>query len=156
VNTSYENQRTDMDDRIDRTLRLLGSAEPRPGLEKRIAARLAHAPVQTPARFLVLPRFAVGAAGVLACAGIIAGSVSHSRHLLPIAPGVQLQRNMDSGLGTAAAQKVAPKPVTPPLHGRARSMRKTGPGAAGLTDVQKPDGVAVPKAPLPQNDASPQ
>jgi hypothetical protein len=147
---NHQNHPPAMDERIDTTLRLIGSAEPRPGLEKRIAARLAHAPVSKPVRFFGLPRVAFASmAGALASAAIIAGSVNHSHRILPVAPGVQLTGN-GSGMGAAAGARVAPRPVAAPANGRARSMRKPG------TELNPPNGVAVPKRPLPQGDANTQ
>jgi len=162
-----------LDDQINRTLHLIGSANPRPGLEKRIAARLAHVPVyeisHKSSRFLGLPRLAVAsAAGLLAAIVIIAASVNHSRHLLPIAPGLQVPGDPSSGVGAASAEKVAPRPVVAPANGHARSVRqigretstdtqrKTGTGRATISpDAQKPEGVAVPKNPPPQVNPNP-
>jgi hypothetical protein len=141
---NHENQSPSIDDRIDNVLQVLGSAEPRPGLEKRIAARLAHTPSHRPVRFFGLPRVAFAtAAGAVASVAIIAGSVTHSHRILPIAPGVQLTGS-GSGIGAAAGARVASKPVAAPEHGRPRSMRKPG------TELDPANGVAVPKRPLPQ------
>jgi hypothetical protein len=139
-----------IDDPVDSTLRLIGSVSPRPGLEKRIAARLAHAPVSKSARFFGLPRLAFAStAGLVACAAIIAGSVNHSRRILPVAPGMQLPGST-SGIGTVSGARVAPKPVAAPSTGRARSVRK--PGAESGPELNPPRGVAVPKRPVPQED----
>jgi hypothetical protein len=142
---------TQLEDQIDRTLRLIGSAEPRPGIEKRIAARLAHEPKTV--RFLRLPRLAVAsAAGLVASVAIIAGSVNHSRHMLPIAPGLPVSGAASSGIGAASTAKVAPKPIEPPAGGHARSMRGAAHKAGRATispDAQRPEGVAVPKSPVP-------
>ena len=138
-------------DRIDRTLRLIGAVEPRPGLEKRIAARLAHAEVSRPVRFLGLPRLAFGSAAVaVASVAIIAGSVNHSHRMLPLAPGVQLPGNSSGVLGTASGARVAPKAVAAPPNGRARSMRRT------TAERNPPNGMAMPKGPLPQAEQTPQ
>ena len=157
MNTGHDTRYPHFEDEIDRTLRLIGSADPRPGIEKRIAARLADAPARKTVRLLGLPRLAVAsAAGLVASVAIIAGSVNHSRHLLPIAPGIPVPADASSGLGAAAAAKVAPKPVTPPPTGHARSMRKAGAGRATVSpDAPKPDGVAVPKHPVAQVDQKP-
>jgi hypothetical protein len=149
----YENHQSSLDGQIDRTLHLIGSVHPRPGIEKRIAARLADAP-RSSVRFLGMPRLVVAsAAGVCASVAIVAGSVNHSRHLLPIAPGLQVHRSASSGLSTASSTQVAPRPVTPPSNGRARSMRKLGTGrASAAPEAQRPSGVAVPRNPLPQQN----
>jgi hypothetical protein len=151
---SYEFHQSSLEDQIDSTLRLIGSVHPRPGIEKRIAARLVHAPRTGSVRFLGLPRLVIAsAAGLCASVAIVAGSVNHSHRLLPIAPGLQVHSNASSGLSTASATQVAPKPVTPPANGRARSMRKLGGGRAAVApEAQRPSGVAVPKNPLPQQN----
>jgi len=151
IHQSLEHQ--SLEHQIDSTLRLIGSVHPRPGIEKRIAARLVHAPSTGSVRFLGLPRLVIAsAAGLCASVAIVAGSVNHSRRLLPIAPGLQVHSNASSGLSTASATQVAPKPVTPPANGRARSMRKLGGGRASAAEAQRPSGVAVPKNPLPQQN----
>ena len=144
---------SDIDDRIDSTLRMIGSADPRPGIETRIAARLAdasaHTRIQGVGRIFGLPRLALAsAAGMAACVAIIAGSVNHSRHIVPFAPGIPVIVGGSGGVGAAGTAKVAPKPVAAPAHGRARSVRKAQ-NPAVAPDAQKPDAVGVPKAPLP-------
>lgn len=142
----------DLEKQIDQTLRMIGSTHPRPGIETRIAARLADASAHKPARLFGLPRLAfASAAGMAACVAIIAGSVSHSRHLVPIAPGIPIPMSTSSGVSSADAGIVAPKPVAAPAHGRARSIRKTG----AASDGQTLNGVAVPNAPLPQSSTTP-
>jgi hypothetical protein len=146
---NHGNHLSAMDERIDSTLRLIGSADPRPGLENRIVARLAQAPAGKSARFFALPGLAFASAALAASVAIVVGSVNHSQRILPVAPGVQLSGG-SLGVGTVSGARVAPKPVAAPSGGRARSMRKPGiePGP------QK--GVAVPKGPLPQADPKPQ
>jgi hypothetical protein len=142
----------DLEKQIDQTLRMIGSSAPRAGIEQRIAARLADASVKKSAGIFGLPRFALAsAAGIAACAAIVAGSINHSRHMLPIAPGIQLPVGASSGVGAADAQKLAPRPVAPPAHGRPRSVHRLGTPA----NTQNPDGMAVPKTPLPQQSAPP-
>jgi hypothetical protein len=155
MNHGHEQSSLNIDQQVLDTLRLIGSVHPRPGIEKRIAARLAHPPVRSSVRFFGLPRMALAsAAGMLASAAIIAGSVIHSHHLLPVAPGMQTLGVSSAGMGAAAAEKVAPKPVTAPPNGRARSMRRIGAGRATATaDGQRLSGVAVPKNPLPQHSS---
>jgi hypothetical protein len=149
---NHENGLPTIDHEIDRTLRLIGTVDPRPGLETRIAARLSQAPVEKSVRVFGLPRIAfASAAGVIASVAIIAGSVNHSHRILPVAPGVQLPGMTSGGAGAVSGARVTPRPVTAPATGRARSMRK--PGAE--TNPQKPAGVAVPKGPVPQGDSKP-
>lgn len=146
------------DQRIDRTLRRLGSVTPAAGIEDRISARLAREQSKAQprsasrARFFAVPRFATqfalgAAAGVLACVAIIAGSVNHSRRILPTVPGVQLPAG-SSGMGAASATHMANQPVSAPPQGRARSVRQAAGGRAVISpQTQKPAGVAVPKTP---------
>jgi hypothetical protein len=154
MNTGPETGNSQIEDHIDRTLRMIGSADPRPGIEKRIEARLADASLQTGTytfgRIFGLPRLAlVSAAGMAACVVIIAGSVNHSRRVIPVAPGIRLPMSGSAGMGSASGEKAAPKPVAAPAHGRARAVHK----AETSPDAQKRDGLTVPKTPLlrPQN-----
>ena len=134
----------ELEKQIDQTLRMIGSASPRTGIEQRIAARLADAAVTKPSCLFGLPRFALASvAGVAICTAIVAGSVNHSHRILPVAPAAQLLPGHSSGMSTADAQKLTSKPVTAPAHGRPRSVRKAAP------DTPNPDGMAVPKTPLP-------
>jgi len=88
------------EDHIDRALRRLGTAAPREGIEARIAARLEEAAREKAPCFFNLPRLAAmfAAAGTL-CAVIVAGSVTHSHRVLPIAPGLHLPAGDQAGLG---------------------------------------------------------
>lgn len=152
MNTGHETRNAHLDEQIDRTLRFIGSAAPRPGIEKRIAARLADASVAKSVRpFGLARRTLASAAGMAACVAIIAGSVAHSHRMVPVAPGLPLPIGGSAGVGAASDAKAAVRPVPAPPHGHARSMRKV----TGATDIQKPDGVAVPKVPLPQGNAKP-
>jgi hypothetical protein len=138
-----------INEQIDATLRLLGHAAPAPGLEDRVLTRLQYAPPVKSPRFFGLPRMAfAGATAAVACVAVIAGSVSHSHHMLPVAPGVQLPGGASSGIGAASAAHVAPQPVAASPSGRPRSVRKEHAGRAVISpETQKPAGVAVPKNP---------
>lgn len=136
------------DDRIGRALRVLGSAEPAVGMESRILAGLAQAEAtsRTP-RFFSMPQFVMmfAAAGTV-CAVIVAGSVTHSHHILPIAPGLHLPGESQPGVGAASAARVAPQPVTASPKDRPRSVRKTVNGRAVISPAAKKHaGVPVPK-----------
>lgn len=140
--------KNDYDEQIDQTLRLLGSATPAPGMEERIARRVAQASARkTAPRFFSLPQLAFGmAAAVMACAVIIAGSVSHSRHILPVAPGLHLPGVSQPGVGAASAAHVTTQPVSSLPQGRPRSVRQTVNGRAVIfSHAKKPTGIAVPK-----------
>lgn len=136
------------EEQIDRTLRLLGSANPSPGMEDRILVSIARARSRSKTqRFLSLPQLAFGmSAAVIGSAIIVVGSVSHSRHMLPVAPGLHLPTGAQPGIGTASAPHVAPQPVPSLPQDRPRSVRKTLNGRAVISpDAKKQSGVAVPK-----------
>lgn len=135
------------DDRIDRALRALGSAVPAAGMEDRVLAGLARAEVRSRApRFSSMPQLVLtfAAAGTV-CAVIVAGSVTHSHHLLPIAPGLHLPGDAQAGVGAASAVRVAPQPVTTSPKDRPRSVRKTIDGRAVISpEAKKKAGLPVP------------
>lgn len=141
MNETYE-------DRIDRTLRVLGSVEPNAGMESRILAGLARAEARNKAaQFFSMPQLVVmlAAAGTM-CAVIVTGSVTHSHHILPIAPGLQFPGESQSGVGAASAARVAPQAVTASPQDRPRSVRKTVDGRAVISpEVKKKAGLPVPK-----------
>lgn len=140
--------RENHDEQIDRTLRALGSVTPVTGMEERILVRLAQAKARNKARrFLGLPQLAFGmVAAAMASAIIVAGSVSHSRHLLPVAPGLHIPTASQPGLGPASAAHIAPQPVTTLPQDRPRSVRKTLNGRAVISSkAKKPAGIAIPK-----------
>jgi hypothetical protein len=146
------------DDRIDGALRRLGTAASREGMEARILARLDEAAQVKATGFFSLPRLAMmfAAAGTV-CAVIVAGSVTYSHHVLPVAPGVQLPGISQPGVGAASAARVAPQPVKTPPKERPRSVRKTENGRAVISpDAKKHGGVPAPKplATQPQPDAT--
>ena len=136
------------EDRIDHALRRLTTAEPRQGLEARILTRLERAAQEKTTGFFSLPRLAAMFAAVgTACAMIVAGSVTHSHRILPVAPGVQLPGISQPGVGAASAARVAPQPVKVPPKERPRSVRKTENGRAVISpDAKKHGGVPAPKA----------
>ena len=147
MNEIHQNQ-------IDRTLRLLGSASPAPGMEDRILTGLARAEAGSePTRFFRFPQFAVAfATAGTVCAFIVAGSVSHSHHNLPVAPGLapglHFPGEAQPGVGAASAAHVAAQPVTALPKDRPRSVLKTENGRAVISpNAKKHDGITVPKAP---------
>lgn len=152
--------RQNHDRQIDEVLRRLASVNPAPGIEDRVKTRLASAGAENsrhaesrPVRPWGLSRllFATAAAAA-ACVAIVAGSVDHSRRILPAVPGIQLPAGSSSGIGAASAAHVATQQVAPSPNGRARSMRKTINGRAMISpEAQRPAGIAVPKNPVPQS-----
>ncbi|GGH07946.1 hypothetical protein [Silvibacterium dinghuense] len=136
-----------MQARIDAALTRLGSATPRQGFESRIAAHLATATEPARTSWFSLRRTVLfSGAGACAALVIIAGSVTHSRHLLPVAPEgtVAARPAASTGMQTVDKSIEAPRPVAAPLHGRARAIHK----AAADTAAQ-PGAIAVPRSPLP-------
>lgn len=136
------------EERIDRTLQALRAVEPAPGMEERVLARLARAGEEKRS-FFRIPHLVFGlAAATAACAMIVAGSVSHSHHILPVAPGLQVPAITQPGLGAASGARVAPQPVTALPQDRPRSVRKESNGRAVISPkVKKRAGIAVPKTP---------
>jgi hypothetical protein len=162
--TSPDPRYEEHNQRIDQTLRVLGSVEPASGIEGRITSRLAHerskAAIASGGRLFTMPRFsmprfAFGAAAAVACVAIVAGSVSHSRRILPTAPGAGLRLpEGSSGIGAASAAHVATQPVSP--AGPGRSVRQLPGGRAVISpQAQRHAGVAVPKTPSPEPGAQP-
>jgi hypothetical protein len=158
MTTGLKHLQRNYDDRIDKALRRLGSTEPAPGMEDRIAARLAReragARDARRSRFFAVPRFvprfAFGiAAAALACVAIVAGSVNHSHRIQPAMPGIELHPG-SSGMGAANASRPADRPVSPTAAERPRSVRQLPEGRAVISpQSQKPTGVTVPKNPPP-------
>jgi hypothetical protein len=144
---------------IDGALRSVGTADPAPGLEGRILMRLAAARVKaeaSPARFSLFAglrqrRLPLQALGVLTscllAVVIVAGSVSHSRHLRPgqiVAPPSLVLPGHGIGAASAihpAAPSSAPLPAGQGARGR--SVRRSG-RARIAPHAPKAPGVAVP------------
>lgn len=135
------------DEQIDSTLRALGSVTPPAGIEKRITSRITNVSTnRRESQFFNFRQFAFGiSAAAIASAVIVIGSVSHSRHLLPVAPGLHLPANSQAGVGAASAAHVAPQPVTSLPQDRPRSVRKTVNGRALISPhAKRHAGVTVP------------
>ena len=134
------------EERIDRALQALRAVEPAPGMGERILARLARAGEEKRS-FFRIPQLVLGlAAATAACAMIVVGSVNHSHHILPVAPGLQVPGIMQPGVGAASGTRVAPQPVTALPHDRPRSVRNERSGRAVISPkVKKRAGIAVPK-----------
>jgi hypothetical protein len=135
-------------DRIDQTLRALGSVIPGAGIEERIVARLARMDASSARpRYFRLPQLAFGmSAAAMASVLIVAGSVSHSKHILPVAPGLHLPAATQPGVGAASAAHITSQPVTSLPQDRPRSVRETVNGRAVISShAKKPAGIAVPK-----------
>jgi hypothetical protein len=143
---------TPHDAEIDRALRLITHASPRPGLEGRI---LAHLKTAEPARragrwrFLFLPRMAFNALGAVAVASaVLYGTIEHGKHP-GYRPAVQMAP-AGGPMGAAEGQHVPTSPVQAPptLHGRpGRPAARHGRASVPL-QARKPSGVGVPKSPM--------
>jgi hypothetical protein len=116
-------------------------------MEERILARVVRTGAPQRPRFFHFSYLAFGmSAAAVASAVIVVGSVSHSRHILPIAPGLHLPATAQPGVGAASAAHVAPQPVTSLPQDRPRSVRKTANGRAVISSqAKRPTGIAVPK-----------
>jgi hypothetical protein len=135
---------------IDSTLRLIGTAQPPPGLERRVISRLegsltAQRGGGTSIHFVSA---AALAASVVFAAAALAPSLRESA-LHPgssVAPAPRAAAHSTGSFGAASAVHLpaSPVPVQPtPVNqgrGRARSDRALSPGA-----VRMPHGVAVPR-----------
>jgi len=157
------------DARIDAALSVYAQAEPFPGLESRVAARLASARPQPRfhfgaaggSAFLILRRISVGALVTAAGAAIVFGTIQHSEHSLP--PPIA-RHGQANGLTPANAghtpTKAMPQggsidPSAPRVspHGRAavsRDQLRHALGAAVPRSPYSPD-----KQPAENNDSKP-
>src|SRR5271170_919773 len=98
------------DARIDAALRVYGGAAPAPGLESRVAARIAATPRHsyrsasafTGSRWMVLLRGAsVGALAAAAACAIVVGTVRHSQQTaIPQATGLSRSGGVSAASGT--------------------------------------------------------
>jgi hypothetical protein len=155
-NPSNENRPTAYDARIDAALHRYGRALPEPGLESRVAARMAvlprhsspSGPVGSAARrWLMLLRGAsVGALAAAAACAIVVGTLKHSQHL-PIPQASVGTRSGSVGAATGShipthtiPQTATLDPESPRPAPRSRSTVSRNPGnKAG----------AVPSSPYP-------
>ena len=158
---------TGHDARIDAALRVYGHAVPTPGLESRVAARIAATPRQSyrsassgfaGSRWVVLLRgVSVGALAAAAAVAIVVGTVRHSQQV----PLPQAARGTRSGgINTAGdphvpthaipqSATIDPQAARTAPHTRATVSRNAG---------SKPAGSAVPRSPYPpdQPQSNPQ
>ena len=127
------------DSRIDAVLRAYSQAVPAPGLESRVAGRIAansrqshqH---QSTSRFLLLRRLSAAALAAAAAAAIVIGTVQHSRHIA--LQQIVVRRSRAGAVSAAAAERVParsipqvpsidPKAPRTPPHGRANPSAAT-------------------------------
>jgi len=149
------------DARIDAALQVYAHAEPEPGLESRIAARLsANRPgprfrfsLAEFTRLLVLRRLSVGALAGATAAVIVVGTVQHSHRTMP--PQV-VRAPQTGGVGVANRVHVPTHPMPQgatidpaaprvPPHGRANVSRNP---------AHRASGAAVPRSPYPPGQQS--
>jgi hypothetical protein len=148
-----------IDPRVDAVLGLYAHAEPSPGLEARVAARLASArpssrfqfSVARTSAWLVLRRISAGALATAAGAAIVVGTIQHSERSLP----PQISRHgHSSGLTPATAGHIPTKAMPqggsidpsaprPAPHGRATVSRDQPRHATGAV---------VPRSPYAPNE----
>jgi hypothetical protein len=147
MNTPHTHHHT-ADHIIDRTLRQLGSVQPRQGINDRILHSLRQAEAAPASRFsLPWPRLAFASlAGACLCAAIVIGSVQHSHAVAaqnhPVVPILQQQ----TGVATASSTHISAHPVIAPKGG-GRSNQHLGQGRATVkpgTHVHGGDGIPVP------------
>jgi hypothetical protein len=154
---------TAYDARIDAALRIYGGAAPAPGLESRVAARIAARPRQsyrsassapTGARWMVLLRgFSVGALAAAAACAIVVGTVRHSQQLaIPTA----MRPSQSGGPGTAGESHV-PTHVVPQSATIDPQSPRTAPHNRATVSgnaTKKGVGSATPRSPYPPGQAS--
>jgi hypothetical protein len=149
--------------RIDSTLHAFARAVPRPGLESRVASRLAAAPhlsrfqmirLFTSSHVVVFQRVTVSVLATAGACAIVVGTVRHARH--PVLPQSAAWRNVGNS-NTAGKVFVPTHPVPAqatidpssprtPAHGRAR---------VSGTPPRRDGGAAYPRSPYPP-DAQPE
>jgi hypothetical protein len=157
------------DAEIDATLSLLAQAKPVDGFEQRLQLRLAEAhPKPTHpswfARMLAgsAPRRRAYAASLAAAIVLLTGAlVYHSSHVPPNQTAIMPRPALHAGFGAAAAMRVTPPTMKPalPLHGHRHARAHIGRVENGREvdghRKQLPDGVAVPKSPVPEQASQP-
>jgi hypothetical protein len=139
---------------VDAALRLLGTAEPRAGLERRVQARLALAQTEQPAWWR-LGRWELGGAVAAVCA-IFAALALHGGAFTrqnTVAPPLQstapIIAPIQPGLSTAAGRATPLAGVPVHASGRARQHR-TGAGRAAIArNAHRASGVVLPGTPVP-------
>jgi len=140
--------------RIDAVLRAYAHAEPAPGLESRVAARLAsarprsrfHFSLTGASAFLLLRRISAGALATAAGAAIVVGTLQHSERGLP--PQISRQREA-SGLKTAGASHIPTRamPQGGSLNPSAPRVAPHGRAVVSRDQARHASGSAVPRSP---------
>src|SRR5271155_5439286 len=102
------------DARIDAVLRAYSHAVPAPGLESRVAARIAamsRPSLQSrgASRLLVLRRLSVAALAAAAAAAIVAGTVRHSQHTA--LPQTATRTSRPGGVSAAESEHAPAQPI---------------------------------------------
>jgi len=148
---------TAYDASIDEALRIYGAAAPAPGLESRVAARIAAAPRQSyraasvfpGTRWMVLLRgVSVGALAAAAACAIVVGTVRHSQQLaIPQAIGV----SRSGGVSAASAAHVPTHAVQPSPTIDPHAPRSAPHSRATVSPNKgsKPAGSATPRSSYP-------
>jgi hypothetical protein len=146
--------------RIDAALGVYSRSTPAPGLESRVATRIANARqesfrTRSAAHRLLWQRLSVGALATAGACAIVVGTVQHShRDLSRLATKPPV--NASSGVSTAETQHIPTRatPASPQID--PQSPRRPAHGRATVTRNQPrhPDGVAVPRSPYPPDEQS--
>ena len=156
-----EKNSTACDARIDAALRLYGGAVPEPGLESRVASRLAAMPRHTHQTswlglswMVLLRNVSVGALAAAAACAIILGTVRHSQQLaIPQAKNGARSGGISVGNDVHVPTHAVPQsptidpaaPRTPPRSRAVVSNNAGGKQSAGAT----------PRSPYPPGKPSP-
>jgi hypothetical protein len=156
--SSTDNSSTAHDARIDAALRVYGRAVPTPGLESRVAARVAATPRQsyrsassgfTGSRWMVLLRgVSVGALAAAAACAIVVGTVRHAQHsAIPQAARVSRSGGVSTAGDPHVPTHALPQSATidPQSPRTAHHTRAT----ISPNEGSKPARSAVPRSPYP-------
>jgi hypothetical protein len=146
------------DQSIDAALGIYARATPAPGLESRVATRIANSRresfrVRSAAHRLLWQRITVGTFATAAACGIVVGTLQHSHRSAP--PQIVRHRTVSSGGATPAELQHFPAhgiPVTPQIDPRSPRTPAHGRAMVPRNRAHHEAGVAVPRSPYPPDE----
>jgi len=149
------------DARVDAILRAYSHAIPAPGLESRVATRIAamSRPLRSrgASRLLVLRRLSVAALTAAAAAAIVAGTVRHSHRIA--LPQRATGTSRLGGVSTAGSEHAPAQavPETPTIDPHSPRTPPHGRTTSSGSQKHRSAGAALPRSPYPpQQPAAPQ
>jgi hypothetical protein len=139
---------------IDAALGRLGSAQPAPGFEARLTARIAAAETSRSPKVFSFPFPArLGAAAVataLAAAAMLLVSTDHTPRRISLPPSVRIAPH---GFGAASAARLPSQPVQATTRGRSVARPLKGRAVLSQHQARKTPGTGVPRSPFPASDS---